>query len=39
MEGLLLPAGIAGVIFLALVILGVLIQGTMMQRERATVVD
>jgi hypothetical protein len=34
-----LSSGIGGVIFLALVIVGVVIQGSMMQRERVVVVD
>jgi hypothetical protein len=37
-QALLLPAGIAGVIFLALVIVGVVIQGFTLQHERGTVV-
>src|SRR5215211_5890568 len=37
-EALLLPSGIGGVIFLALVIVGVVIQGSIMQRERGTVI-
>jgi hypothetical protein len=36
-QALVLPAGLAGVIFLALVILGIVIQGS--QLERVTVVD
>jgi hypothetical protein len=38
-QALLIPSGIAGVVFLALVIVGVVIQGSMLQRERLTVVD
>ena len=38
-EALLLPSGIGGVVFLALVIVGVVIQGSTLQRERLTVVD
>ena len=38
-EALLVPGGIAGVVFLALVIVGVVLQGSMLQRERLTVVD
>ena len=38
-QALLLPGGMGGVVFLALVIVGVIIQGTMLQRERLTVVD
>ena len=38
-QALLIPGGIASVIFLALVILGVVIQGTMLRQERVTVVD
>ena len=38
-QALLLPAGIAGVIFLALVIVGVVIQGFTLQQERVTVVS
>jgi len=38
-QALQLPSGIGGVIFLALLILGVIIQGSIMQRERLTVVD
>jgi hypothetical protein len=38
-QALLLPSGIGGVIFLALVIVGIVIQGSMLQRERVTVVD
>ena len=37
-QALLLSAGIAGMIFLALVIVGVIIQGFTLQRERVTVV-
>jgi hypothetical protein len=37
-EALLLPSGIGGVVFLALVIVGVVIQGSTLQRERLTVV-
>lgn len=36
-QALLLPAEIAGVIFLALVIVGVVIQGFTLQQERVTV--
>jgi hypothetical protein len=38
-QALLLPSGIGGVVFLALVIVGVVIQGSMLQRERVTIVD
>jgi len=38
-QALLLPSGIGGVIFLALVIVGVVIQGSILQQGRATVVD
>ncbi|HEX9389221.1 MAG TPA: hypothetical protein VF918_23045, partial [Anaerolineales bacterium] len=38
-QALVLPSGIGGVIFLALVIVGVVIQGSTMQRERVVVVD
>ena len=38
-QALLIPSGIAGVVFLALVIVGVVIQGSMLQRERLTVVE
>ena len=38
-QALVLPGGTAGVIFLALVILGVVIQGTTMQREGLVPVD
>jgi hypothetical protein len=38
-QALLLPAGIAGVVFLALVIVGVVIQGSMLQRERGVIVE
>jgi len=38
-QALILPSGIGGVIFLALVILGVLIQGSTIRRERVAVVD
>jgi len=38
-QALPLSSGIGGVIFLALVIAGVVIQGSMMQRERVVVVD
>jgi hypothetical protein len=38
-QALPLSSGIGGVIFLALVIVGVVIQGSMMQRERVVVVD
>ena len=38
-QALPLSSGISGVIFLALVIAGVVIQGSMMQRERVVVVD
>ena len=38
-QALPLSSGISGVIFLALVIVGVVIQGSMMQRERVVVVD
>ena len=38
-QALLLPSGIGGVIFLALVIVGVVIQGSMLQQRRATFVD
>ena len=37
-QALLLPSGIGGVIFIALVIVGVVIQGSMMQREKVVVV-
>jgi len=37
-QALLLPNGIGGVIFIALVIVGVVIQGSMMQREKVVVV-
>ncbi len=38
-QALPISSGISGVIFLALVIFGVVIQGSMMQRERVVVVD
>lgn len=38
-QALVLPSGIGGVIFLALVIVGIVIQGSTMQRERVVVVD
>jgi hypothetical protein len=38
-QALLLSAGIAGMIFLALVLVGVIIQGFTLQRERVTVVS
>jgi hypothetical protein len=38
-QALLMFAGIAGVIFLALVIVGVVIQGFTLQQERVTVVS
>jgi hypothetical protein len=38
-QALLLPGGIGGVVFLALVIVGVVIQGSMLGRERVTIVD
>jgi len=38
-QALILPSGIGGVIFLALVIIGVLIQGSTIRRERVAVVD
>jgi hypothetical protein len=38
-QALLLPGGIAGVVFLVLVIVGVVIQGSMLQRESVTIVD
>ena len=38
-QALLLPSGMGGVVFLALVIIGVVIQGSMLQRERVTIVD
>jgi hypothetical protein len=38
-QALVLPGGIGGVLFLALVIVGVVIQGSTMQRERVVVVD
>jgi hypothetical protein len=38
-QALLLPSGIGRVIFLALVIIGVVIQGSLLQRERVAVVD
>src|SRR5215212_11052808 len=38
-QALLLPGGIGGVVFLALVIVGVVIQGSMLGRERLTLVD
>jgi hypothetical protein len=38
-QALLLPSGLGGVVFLALVIFGVVVQGSMMQREGVTVVD
>ena len=38
-QALILPSGIGGVIFLALVIFGVLIQGSTIRRERVAVVD
>jgi hypothetical protein len=38
-QALLIPSGIASVIFLALVIVGVLVQGTMLRQGRVTVVD
>jgi uncharacterized membrane protein YkvI len=38
-QALVLPSGIGGVIFLALVIVGVVIQGSTLQRERVVVVD
>ena len=36
-QALVLPAGISAVVFLALVVAGVVIQGAMLRRERATV--
>ena len=36
-QALLLPSGIGGVIFIVLVIVGVVIQGSMMQREKVVV--
>ena len=38
-QALLLPSGLGGVVFLALVIVGVIIQGSQIQRERVTVVE
>ena len=38
-QALLLPSGLGGVVFLALVIVGVVIQGSQIQRERITVVE
>jgi hypothetical protein len=38
-QALLLPGGFGGVVFLALVIIGLVIQGSMLQRERVTIVD
>ena len=38
-QALLLPAGIAGVIFLALVIVGIVIQGFTLQQQRVKVVS
>lgn len=38
-QALLLPSGLGGVVFLALVIVGVVIQGSMLQRENVTVVN
>ena len=38
-QALLLPSGIGGVIFIVLVIVGVVIQASMMQREKAAIVD
>jgi hypothetical protein len=38
-QALLLPSGLAGVVFIALVIVGVVIQGSMMQQERGTIVE
>ena len=38
-QALLLPGGMSGVIFIALVIVGVVIQGSMLGRERVTIVD
>lgn len=38
-QSLLLPSEIGGIIFLALVIIGVVIQGSTMQRERVAVVE
>jgi hypothetical protein len=38
-QALLLPSGIGGVVFLALVIIGVVIQASMLQRERVAIVD
>src|SRR5687768_12061063 len=38
-QALLLPSGMGGMVFLALVIVGVVIQGSMLQRERVTIVD
>jgi len=38
-QAILLPSGIGGVIFIVLVIVGVVIQGSMMQREKVAVVD
>jgi hypothetical protein len=37
-QALLLPSGLGGVIFIALVIVGVVIQGSMLQREKVVVV-
>ncbi len=37
-QALLLPSGIGGVIFIVLVIVGVVIQASMMQREKVVVV-
>lgn len=38
-QAFLLPSGIGGVIFIVLVIVGVVIQASMMQREKVAVVD
>jgi len=38
-QALLIPSGIASVVFLALVIVGIVIQGSMLQRETGTVVE
>jgi hypothetical protein len=38
-QALLIPSGIASVVFLALVIVGIVIQGSMLQRETVTVVE
>jgi hypothetical protein len=38
-QAIVLPAGIAGVVFLALVIIGVVIQGSILQRDRVVSAD